>query len=144
VTGLYGSERACHFLREPDVSGAPLDGKERVDKAAQHTTANYADSAPVVALAQRGSSVCEGTYWGRNLSVGRPIRMGEKVRGCAQCNTRLTFYHVAFSGQARPLASGFEQLACGYYPSTFEFGNYGILLCKECAGRLAFPEHSKP
>jgi hypothetical protein len=69
--------------------------------------------------------------------------MGEKVRGCGQSNTTLTLYHVTFSGQVRPLASGFERLACGNQPSTFEVHSYGILLCKECAGRLGFPEYRK-
>jgi hypothetical protein len=69
--------------------------------------------------------------------------MGQEAQGCGQTNTTLTLYHVAASGQARPLSSGFEQLACGHQPSTFETHSYGILLCKECAVRLAFPAYRK-
>jgi hypothetical protein len=69
--------------------------------------------------------------------------MEKKVRGCGRSNTPLTLYHVAFSGQARPVSSGFGHLPCGHWPSTFEYRTYGILPCKECADRLGFPPLSK-
>jgi hypothetical protein len=67
--------------------------------------------------------------------------MGQRVRGCGRTNTTLTLYHVAASGNARPVSSGFEHLQCGKGPSTFEIHSYGILLCQECVNRLAFPPY---
>jgi hypothetical protein len=69
--------------------------------------------------------------------------MREQAYGCGRTNTTLTLYHVLATGEARLLCRGFESLACGHYPSTFEFGTYGILLCNECADRVGFPAHSK-
>ena len=66
------------------------------------------------------------------------------MRGCGRTDTSLTLYHVAASGQARPVSTGFEHIPCGKGPSTFEIDSYGILLCKECADRLGFPEYPKP
>jgi hypothetical protein len=67
-----------------------------------------------------------------------------EVQGCGRRNTPLALYHVTASGQVRLLSYGFERLACGNHPSTFESHSYGILLCEECAARLGFPACPKP
>jgi hypothetical protein len=69
--------------------------------------------------------------------------MEKEVSGCGRTDVSLTLYHVSCAGQARPLSNGFEHLACGRQASTLEFHTYGILLCKECADRLGFPEYPK-
>jgi hypothetical protein len=69
--------------------------------------------------------------------------MEEKVRGCGQSNTPLTLYHVTSSGKVRTLSRGFERLACGNQPSTFETHSYGVLLCNDCSQRLGFPQYTE-
>ena len=63
----------------------------------------------------------------------------KRVKGCGKTGQIFTLYHVNMvDGKARPLAQGFNHLACGCYASTFEKRTYGIVLCLNCADHLGF------